>query len=86
MVFNWSHRSRYLPLHLSTLDPPGQDRETINCDFEGTDDPFCGFVQGFPQIGFEDRTDWSIGSGSTPTEGIGPENDHTLGNSDGNDS
>lgn len=69
-----------------TQPPP-----TINffCDFERD---FCGFVQvvrndiqGTTDIAWGiDEFDWTRQSGSTPSEGTGPDVDHTLNSNQGN--
>ncbi|PIK61570.1 putative MAM and LDL-receptor class A domain-containing protein 1 isoform X1 [Apostichopus japonicus] len=64
------------------VDPDGSDgAENINCDFEDSQDSFCGYTQGGLEV--IDTIDWSIGSGSTPTDETGPDNDHTLGTAEG---
>lgn len=69
-------------LFLLLPDPDGSDgAENINCDFEDSQDSFCGYTQGGLEV--IDTIDWSIGSGSTPTDETGPDNDHTLGTAEG---
>ena len=51
------------------------------CTFE---DDTCTFEELDEGSNFgADEFDWSWNKGGTPSEGTGPENDHTLGTSDG---
>ncbi|KAK7462609.1 hypothetical protein BaRGS_00038362, partial [Batillaria attramentaria] len=48
--------------------------KTVTCNFESSFEPFCGFTQNT-----DDIFDWTRWSGSTPTNGTGPDADHTRG-------
>ena len=52
---------------------------SVECTFEETDPPMCGWINDKA-----DTFDWSIGQGSTATLNTGPENDHTYNDKNGN--
>jgi hypothetical protein len=57
-----------------TTTPAPDPFQMWNCDFEAADERLCSWKQ----LDEFDDFDWTVGSGSTPTDFTGPDYDHTT--------